>query len=165
MWTFHGFRPMPMWSCFGRLRICYFSSLKNSSFHCFLLWSCKPILPSTVPLDNLFPTVLAKMFCEENLTTKLSSLKGWGVCYFQASTALKIVKESNIMTYLLFPNAKWWRKHTLKMWASKWAIYRVKFFLDITGGEKNHLVPLWSLLNFASCGSPGSGLFLIAVIF
>ena len=51
---------------------------KNSTFHCFLLWSCKPILPSTVPLDNVFPTVLAKMFCEEKPDNRIKFFERMG---------------------------------------------------------------------------------------
>lgn len=46
-----------------------------------------------------FPQFLPRCFVKKNLTTELSSLKGWGVCYFPASTALKIIKGLNIMTY------------------------------------------------------------------
>ena len=46
-----------------------------------------------------FPQFLPRCFVKRNLTTELNSLKGWGVCYFPASTALKIIKELNITTY------------------------------------------------------------------
>lgn len=112
-----------------------FLKKKNSTFHCFLLWSCKPILPSTVPLDNLFPTVLAKMFCEEKPDNRIKFFERMGSLLLSSKHCTEDHKgiEHHDILILQVP---WWRRHNLKMWTSKWAIYRVNFFLDITGGKK-----------------------------
>ena len=108
---------------------------KNSTFHCFLLWSCKPILPSTVPLDNLFPTVLAKMFCEEKPDNRIKFFERMGSLLLSSKHCTedhKGIEHHDIFILQVL----WWRRHNLKTWTSKWAIYRVNFFLDITGGKK-----------------------------